>query len=92
MVDKKKETGRAGIDRRRVLQTGAGALVVGAGGSLISLRGSRTAQASEPKRGGVLRLSTSEEPFAPAFDVHRIISLLTLRIWLPGLQRPGEHR
>ena len=28
----------------------------------------------------MLRLSTSEEPFAPAFDLHRTISLLTTRI------------
>lgn len=80
MVGKKSETGRAGIDRRTVLQTGAGALAVGASGGLISLRGPRAAHASEPKRGGVLRLSTSEEPFANAFDSHRIISLLTLRV------------
>jgi peptide/nickel transport system substrate-binding protein len=35
---------------------------------------------AEPKRGGVLLVSTSEEPFAPAFDVHVTASLLTTRI------------
>jgi peptide/nickel transport system substrate-binding protein len=42
--------------------------------------GTSAAAQEEPKPGGVLLVSTSEEPFAPAFDVHVTSSLLTTRI------------
>ena len=80
MVGKPTKDSQNGLDRRTVLGTGAAVLVTGAGGGLIALRSPGIAQAQEPKRGGVLRLSTSEEPFAPAFDLHRTLSLLTTRI------------
>ena len=80
MVGKPTQDSRKGLDRRTLLGTGAAVLVAGAGAGLIASRSPGIAQAAEPKRGGVLRLSTSEEPFAPAFDLHRTISLLTTRI------------
>ncbi|WP_162458189.1 ABC transporter substrate-binding protein [Mesorhizobium tianshanense] len=48
-----------------------------------------------PRRGGVLRAATSEEPFAPAFDVHKVDSLLTTRIGYlayNGLVNVNERR
>ena len=79
MTDKVRDKTFGTLDRRELLGAGAAVLAAGAGGGLIALRAPR-ARAAEPKRGGVLRLSTSEEPFAPAFDLHRTISLLTTRI------------
>ncbi len=51
----------------------------GAGAMLMGLPRAKAA-ADTPKKGGVLRCATSEEPFAPAFDAHKTISLLTTRI------------
>lgn len=59
------------LDRRQFLATSAAAA------ALAPLGG---AHAQQPKPGGILRMATSEEPFAPAFDLHRIRSLLTTRI------------
>ena len=55
-------------------------MIAGTAGAALASTVGTGALAQQPKRGGVLRVATSEEPFAPAFDLHRIRSLLTTRI------------
>jgi peptide/nickel transport system substrate-binding protein len=75
------ELRRRELSRRNFLGLSAAGVLgaVAAGMSANGWASSASAQ-EEPQRGGVLVVSTSEEPFAPAFDSHVTSSLLTNRI------------
>jgi peptide/nickel transport system substrate-binding protein len=67
------------LTRRNLVGLSA-ASVLGVVGATVAVAPSTAAAQEEPQSGGVLLVSTSEEPFAPAFDSHVTTSLLTGRI------------
>jgi peptide/nickel transport system substrate-binding protein len=73
--------GRSRIGRRGFLKTAAAGVLAGAGSRFVpSILSIPAAAAQTPRAGGTLRVAVAMEPFAPAFDLHRIRTLVTSRM------------